>query len=722
MVLLGIIILAFAYRMVVLAERAAAPPEIGAIDPLPVGSDQNRYFHHARSFATGEYPPKTFYYQPGMSYYLRGVMLLTGSESLIVLRVAGIVLAALNCGLMVLTSWLATGRRAAGYTAGFILAIYPVVAFYDTDLVIASQAIILTTMQLFGTILLWRRPKLWWAALPLGLAAGAAAVTRIEVTIFAPVFSLWLLAVRRDRSSFLQITLATLVALLMVTPFVLHNRRGGRDSIGITPVPEILIYLGNNRDSAGTAAPSNASRTTSNDYLAYLRKDIRLDPRRFTDLQLYKVALFLSDHEPGNNLNYQTNGVQASKALAWNSLNFPILLAGFWFGFSQLIRKRKLKLASLSFFASLVFFSIIMLEIMLSRYFQPIVIILIPGAAYGLLSVWDAARDRNLPRTLMRSSPVLIGIAILSTAAIYGVENLPRDPVVADLPPGAFAQNLMYDDVLELVGWQFRDEYSPRNVMKPFRPWVVTLYWRLHQPVEIDYSFSLKYLLEDEELVSIDYPLGYIVYPRIFTSEWETGPIYVEHVALSVKKFDVPYEQTGRIELRVYPEQEWQNLLPAIDVNGIDQGDIILSRPAIKLGDGISQIEIDETQIHFGEELILRGWRLPEHGMAGETVEILTAWRTGEQQIFRSLTFSLHLFQDEVSIANIDNIPRAGTLETYSLPPNYLFDDRISLPLPEVAGAYQFHLCVYESTSKERLIASEGEHNCVNLGEINIST
>ena len=554
-VLLFIILLAFTYRMVVLAERAAAPPEIGAIDPLPVGSDQGTYYSQARAFATGEFPPSTFYYQPGMAYYLRGVMLFTGSESLIVLRVAGIILAALNCGLMVLTGWLATGRRAVGFLAGGILAIYPVVAFYDTDLVITSQAVILTTMQLLGTILLWRRPNLWWAALLLGVAAGASAVTRIEVAIFAPVFSLWLLAVRRDRRSFLQIGLATFVALLIVTPFVLHNRRGGRDSLGITPVPEILIYLGNNRDTAGTAAPSNASRTTSNDYLAYLRKDIRLDPRRFIDLQLFKAALFLSDHEPGNNINYQTNGVQASKALAWNPLNFPILLAGSLFGFSQLIRKRKRKLASLLFSAGLVFISIIMLEIMLSRYFQPIIIILIPAAAYGLLSVWDAARDGKLRRTLLYSSPVLSGIAILSAAAIYGVQHLPRDPVVDTLPSGAIAQNLMYDDVLELVGWQFRDEYSPRNVMKPFHPWVVTLYWRLHQPVEIDYSFSLKFLMDDAELVSIDYPLGYIVYPRIFTSELDTGLIYVEHVALSVKKFDVPYERTGRIVLRFIPNK-----------------------------------------------------------------------------------------------------------------------------------------------------------------------
>ena len=156
-------------------------------------------------------------------------MLLTGSESLITLRVVGIALAALNCGLMVAVAWLATGRRAVGYLAGGILAIYPIAAFYDTDLVITSQAVILATAQLLGAVWLWRRPGQWWGALLLGLAAGASAVTRIEVAILAPVFSLWLLAARRDRWAFLQISLATIVALLIVTPFMQHNRRGGRD-------------------------------------------------------------------------------------------------------------------------------------------------------------------------------------------------------------------------------------------------------------------------------------------------------------------------------------------------------------------------------------------------------------------------------------------------------------------------------------------------------------
>ena len=150
-------------------------------------------------------------------------------------------------------------------------------------------------------------------------------------------------------------------------------------------------------------------------------------------------------------------------------------------------------------------------------------------------------------------------------------------------------------------------------------------------------------------------------------------------------------------------------------------GEIIIARPALRRGDGSSAIAEDEANIRFSEELILRGWRVPETGAAGDVIEILTAWRTAERQIYRSLTFSLHLFRGEEAIANLDSLPRAGALQTYSLPPNYLFDDKMSPTLPDEAGDYEFLLCVYESTTKERLIASEGEHNCVNLGTIRVT-
>ena len=314
--LLFVVLLAFSYRMVILAERAGAPPEISAIDPLPIG-DQARYYNNAAfGFDTGEYPPSTFFFQPGLSYFLRSLMLLTGSKDLVVLRVVCIALASLNCGLMVFVGWLATGRRSVGFIAGGILALYPVAAFYDTDFVIASQAIILATVQLLGAVWLWRRPSVWWGAVLLGLAAGASIVTRIEVLIIAPVVSLFLIAIRRDWRVILQITIAAVLSLLVFAPAVLHNRRGGMDCFCVTPVIWENLYRCNNRDTQGTYAKTNAFWTTNRgNYPHYLKLDIQLDPIRFIELMLYKTSLFFSNHEPGSNLDYYKMGEGASRAL-----------------------------------------------------------------------------------------------------------------------------------------------------------------------------------------------------------------------------------------------------------------------------------------------------------------------------------------------------------------------------------------------------------------------
>ncbi|MCY4010042.1 MAG: glycosyltransferase family 39 protein [Anaerolineaceae bacterium] len=632
LVLLFVILLAFTYRMVILAERAAAPPEISAVDPLPVGDQTGYYNNAAYGFDKGTYPPKTFFFQPGMSYFLRALMLLTGSKDLIVLRVVCIALASLNCGLMVFVGWFTTKRREVGYLSGLILALYPVASFYDTDFVIASQAIILTTLQVFAALWLWRKPRLWWGSILLGLAAGAGWLTRVEVLIIAPVMSLILIAIRRDLRVVLQISLAAILGLMVVAPAIQHNLRGGADGYYVTPVIWENLYRTNSRDAQGTYWLSNAFRSTNRgDYPRYLKLDIQLDPTRFVELMLYKTSLYFSNHEPGSNLDYYKMGEGASLALRINPIAKPILIAVFLFGLAQLLRRRQF--AAFAFFSltSLAFFLVVLVEYMVTRIYLPAVVMFIPPAAFGIISLYDALHEGRLRQLLLRSVPIFLLIGVFSYAVAWGASNLPNDPTVPELPAGAVAKHMIYDDVLELVGWQLRDQYSPRNVLSPTKPWVVTLYWRLLKDTEVDYSFSLKYLIGDDELTAVDFPIGHVVYPWVHTGELNPGKIYVEHVGLRVNHFNGPFEETGRIVLRVYPEKEWQNLLPAKDENGTDQGEIVLSRPAIRRGHGLSAIEADETHIRFSDELILRGWRIPENAAAGETIEVLTAWRTGEQ-------------------------------------------------------------------------------------------
>ena len=352
----------------------------------------------------------------------------------------------------------------------------PVAAFYDTDFVIASQAIILATVQLLGAVWLWRRPRVWWGAVLLGLAAGASIVTRIEVLIIAPVASLFLIAIRRDWRVILQITLAAVLGLLVVVPAIVHNRRGGMDCFCVTPVIWENLYRCNNRDTQGTYAKTNAFWTTNRgNYPHYLKLDIQLDPIRFIELMLYKTSLFFSNHEPGSNLDYYKMGEGASRALALNPLNGPILVAAFFFGLAQLYRRRQFRhihlLLNLYF---CLFFSLFWWNTWLRASTCPSPFCIPPPLLTAIVSVHKAKSDRYLRRLILHSLPVLLAIGVFSIAIDWGASNLPNDPTVPELPAGASLQNLLYDDVLELVGWQIRDQYSPRNVMTPTHPWVVS--------------------------------------------------------------------------------------------------------------------------------------------------------------------------------------------------------------------------------------------------------
>ena len=149
MVFIFIVALAYGHRLVIINDRSAAPNEISSWDPLPKGSDQRAYINKLHELQRGDFPPTRFFFQPGIVYFLGFVASLLQTTDLLSLRLFLAALASFNCGLVAIFTWLATGRQTAGWAAGLLLANYPVSAFYDTDFIITSQALILATLM-FG--------------------------------------------------------------------------------------------------------------------------------------------------------------------------------------------------------------------------------------------------------------------------------------------------------------------------------------------------------------------------------------------------------------------------------------------------------------------------------------------------------------------------------------------------------------------------------------------
>ncbi len=719
LIALLIIALAFSYRLVIILDRATAPDNVAAFDPLPAGADQQTYIDNLRGFANGSYPPAKFYFQPGLPYFLRFASAVMGTTNLGALRVFTAAFAAINCGLMIAVGRLATGQRAVGVGAGLILALYPVSAFYDTDFVITSQAVILATLALFSTLWLWRRPQQWAGAVLLGLSAGAAVVTRLEVAALAVVCGLWLLAVCRNRRAIVQVGLALMLSLTVVMPVILHNRAGGADYL-ITPVGPEELYRGNSRDAAGTRGPSIAAETTHYDYFKFLVNDIALDPGRFAELLLRKVALFWSNIEPGNNLNYELQGRRVSPALAWNFLNFSILFAASSYGFIVLIRERQQAIAALLVLASLGFMAAVMLIWVEARVRTPVIVLLIPAAAYGIAHLFALMRSQPPRRTIQHVLPIALSIGVLLILINVAVHQLPHKVTVNELPASAVATHVVYDNVLELVGFEIQAEYSPPHILTPFKPYVVTLYWRLLEPTATDYSFALKYLIDSAQEMGIDRPIGMVVYPQVTTSELQPDRIYVEHVGLSYRRFDGPLEISGFLELTVYPERDFLSSLPAIDTTGYQQNTLVLARPAVRAGNGKTRFADVDKQIEFGDVLLLNDWQLPQAAAPGEDIEIITGWQSTQNHMDKSYAIGVFLFQDGEYILNVDSPPHAGRLLTLSIPPDYKFDDAKTVNLPDMPGEYEVRVGVYDQETLERLPVMDGIDSLYLLGRIRI--
>src|SRR5258707_5183785 len=139
LIALAIILAAFVYRAAIIVDRAEASAAISAWNPLTTGGDQGVYYGSIAKFHEGTWPPPTFFFQPGMSWFLIGASALVGTDNLAVLRLLLAAFAALNCGLMVAIVRLAFGDRSIAVLSVLRLRVFPVQGIVVTGLVRSVQ-------------------------------------------------------------------------------------------------------------------------------------------------------------------------------------------------------------------------------------------------------------------------------------------------------------------------------------------------------------------------------------------------------------------------------------------------------------------------------------------------------------------------------------------------------------------------------------------------------
>jgi tetratricopeptide (TPR) repeat protein len=370
-----------------------------------------------------------FFRAPLYPYFLALVYKVT-SGSYVVPRIIQFVLGSLTSVMCYVL-----GRRlfgtAAGAIAGFLCALYPILIYFEGELLTETLFIFLCML---GLLLLYTaaaggRRRTWFAA---GLALGAALVTRPTVGLFVPLAVIGALIVARRR---LPATLLVVLGLVIpLIPVTAHNYAVSGEFIPVVWQGGLNLYLGNNPAADGWSATAPDLRKDwwggYKDMIAIPREALghepgygevsdywtakALDfmesrPGRWLRLMGRKILLFWSSMELPNNQDFNFARLQ-SAVLANPLIGFgtvaPLALVGLVLSFRRWKKFFFLDAYLLAFFAGTVAFFVC------SRYRAPAVPALCILAAGALAAGVSMIRGRRY-RALALTGVLLIGAALL---------------------------------------------------------------------------------------------------------------------------------------------------------------------------------------------------------------------------------------------------------------------------------------------------------------------
>ena len=395
----------------------------------------------AREIASGIFSGgEPFFRAPLYPYGLGLVYSITGG-SYLVPRAIQFILGALTALLAYAIARRLLGRLAAA-VAGLIVALYPVLIYFEGELLTETLFIFLIMLSLYLYTLAAERQRGWMWFLA-GLMTGGALITRPTMAIFIPFALLGALLVARRRV--VHALLVALGALIMLAPVTLHNAAVSGEFIPLVWQGGLNFYLGNNPGADGWSATSPELRKDwwggYNDQIAipeqeygrelkyteisdyWTRRGVRYmtsDSRGWTGLMLKKAALFWGSREFPNNLDYNFMKIHSwvlRNPLITFATIAPLAVLGLIVLVPAARRLYFLYAFFISFFAGTVAFFVC------SRYRIPVLPVMAIFAGGGVAYVVDAVRSRRLLR-------LVAGAAVLAAAGAAVSLNLAGE----DLP------------------------------------------------------------------------------------------------------------------------------------------------------------------------------------------------------------------------------------------------------------------------------------------------
>ena len=405
--------IAFLVRLIYIFEISASP----FFENLVI--DCARYSDWGAEIAAGNWAGDSAFYQSPLYAYFLGVIYRFVTTSLFAVRIIQAAIGSGSCVLIYLLARRLFDRRAA-LLAGILAAAYAPFVYHDAMIMKTVFSIFLASLGLY---LLLRardsgRPRTWLAC---GLVWGAAGLVRENYLLAAGAFAAWYLALHlRDRygTSLRPLWFYLAGIALVVLPVTIRNAVVGGELALVTSQAGQNFYIGNNPSNRTGAyevedfvianpnweeksfrefAQKSTGREMSAGEVSAFYRGRALDwmsekPGPAFTLLGRKFLLFFNNYEVADNQSIYFME-RYSSLLTLDFLRFGLVAPLGLLGLVLLWRKRG-ELAPLYIFGIVYAVSVIAFYIF-GRYRLPVVVALMPPAAFAVFRLIDDLRARK---------------------------------------------------------------------------------------------------------------------------------------------------------------------------------------------------------------------------------------------------------------------------------------------------------------------------------------
>ena len=446
-ILVAISVFAFLIRVIHVLFTVSVPTAAQLV------GDAAGYYAWASEISGGNwYGDKTFYQAPLYPYFLAVLMKLgldvTG------MRLVQALLGAVGTAALGLAARSKFGERTGILTAA-LYGFYPAGIYYDGIIQKAALASALLCLMLAAIGQLQEKWKLH-SALLAGLFLGLLVLTRENALLWIPLIGLWMVVATpnksvKQRASLIAFYCAGLALSLL--PVAARNASLGGEWSPTTFQAGPNFYIGNNLNSFGIYRPlvpghetpmyeradaqaiaeattgrELSAREVSRFWMNQSLSEIKQAPSRWLMLMVQKSFMVINRFEVPDVESivvYRAQSVPMTLASIWNfGVLFPLAMLGLMCSLNQWRRLSLDYLLVSTMIAAIVFFFI------LGRYRFPLVPLLMPWAAFGVLELCRQVRERSLLANMKVPIVAAALAAILSNLPVHDESGLTASSIM----------------------------------------------------------------------------------------------------------------------------------------------------------------------------------------------------------------------------------------------------------------------------------------------------